>query len=96
MNLPVSNGWNNFALEGSVGFGSVKTENKTGSNTITDKQNILQYGFNFCYNDFFTKKLSFTPKIGYSWGSIKYTDEDEKGTTRGLYVGVGVRKFFAD
>lgn len=96
LNLPVSNGWNNFALEGSVGFGSVKTENKTGSNTITDKQNILQYGFNFCYNDFFAKKLSFTPKIGYSWGSIKYTDEDEKGTTRGLYVGVGVRKFFAD
>lgn len=96
LNLPVSNGWNNFALEGSVGFGAVKTESKTGSNTITDKQNIMQYGFNFCYNDFFAKKLSFTPKIGYSWGSIKYSDEDQKATTRGIYFGVGIRKYFTN
>lgn len=95
-NFPGSNCWNNFSLEGSVGFGSTKSENKVGNFTNTEKHTVFNYGFNFCYNDFFAKKIALTPKLGYQWGSIKESDadDDEKVSTRGIVFGLGVRKYF--
>ncbi|MES2850135.1 MAG: outer membrane beta-barrel protein [Bacteroidota bacterium] len=97
INLPVSNGWNNLSLEAYYNFGSARSTSTNGSNSSTDKQNISSYGFNFCYNDFFGKRIAITPKLGYQWGNVTYKEDGEddyKENWNGLYFGLGIRKFF--
>jgi hypothetical protein len=97
-NLPVDNGWNNTFLKLDLGFGgenSTTTYTGTGSGTSSStKYDLFNFGAMLGYNDFFTKNLAFTPKIGYRWGSEKNTDTDIKEHLSGPAIEFGVRLFF--
>jgi hypothetical protein len=84
-NLPSEKCWNNLFLQGGYGFGFEKSSSGSGD----QKTNITNYCFNLGYNDFFSKHLAFTPKIGYEWESFKNTMTDVKTKFSGFEFGLG-------
>ena len=96
LNLPVDNGWNNSFLQAGVGFGSEKTTVNSGSSSSSDKTNIFKYYALVGYNNFFGKRLAFTPRIGYEWNTYKDTDTGIKQKGNGIEIEMGVRLFLGN
>lgn len=95
-NLPADNGWNNAFLMAGVGFGSEKTTLHSGNTSSSDKTNIFNYYALIGYNDFFAKRLAFTPKIGYEWNTFKDVGSGIKEKSNGIEIELGVRLFLGN
>jgi hypothetical protein len=89
-NLPVDNCLNNLFLQGGYGFGSEKNSSGSGD----QKTNITNYCFNLGYNDYFSKHIALTPKIGYEWEIFKNTSTNIKTKFSGLEFGLGCSMHF--
>ena len=93
INAPVNNCWHNAFIRGGYGIGSQKEESTSGSITNTVKFTTSEVCLGLGYNIFFSKKLSFTPVIGYDWTTIKLKDTDFKDKENGLELKAGLRAF---
>ncbi len=95
LNMPSENqALNNLFVMGGYGFGSQRTEYKTGNNTSTTKYSTTDLCFGIGYNFFFHQGLSFTPAFEYDMATSKDKTTDIETKYRGPELELGIRKFF--
>jgi hypothetical protein len=92
-NLPVENGWNNTFFRFGMGFGSQKSKIEAGSTSNSTTYHTFTYYGLAGYNDFISKKLALTPRIGYQWETDKDPSSGEKTKSHGLIFNIGISLF---
>jgi hypothetical protein len=93
LNAPFSKGWNNLFLNLEAGFGRENSSNSNFTSSTSTKTNIFNYGGFIGYNNFFSKYVALTPKLGYEFSSLKFSDSDYKQHNNGIKFEVGLRLF---
>ena len=95
LNIPSKNeGLNNLFIRGGYGFGSQRSEYKSGNTNNTTKFSTTDFCAGFGYNCFFHKGLSLTPVFEYECATYKNKDNNQKEKLDGPDFSIGIRKFF--
>jgi hypothetical protein len=88
-NLPMETSLNNLFFQAGYGFGAQKTT----YNSTDTKYSLGAFCFKLGYNDFISDRISFTPKVGYEWNSVKQKSTNNKSTYSGLEFEIGATAF---